>query len=91
MEMCLTLTLFRSNALFQNLLGFFDILSMKIYGIRSNSPLGIVLSKDELGRLSIVLVHQLSMSSALLRVFMCGRTISAFVGCMSLLGEALLY
>lgn len=83
--MTLSLGLCGSDALFQDILGLFNELSMKVDGIRRNSTLSVILAEDELRRLSIVLFHQLRVSLALLRVLMCCGAISTLVRLMRLL------
>jgi hypothetical protein len=57
MKMILSMRLGIFNALFQNLLGLLDKLSMQIDRIGLNAPVGIVLAEDKLRRLLVVFLH----------------------------------
>lgn len=67
MQMCFTVGSGISDTLLENVLGFFDELTVQIDGVAFNPARGIILAKDEVGGLLVVLIHHCAMSFALFR------------------------
>lgn len=79
MQMVLASALCVLDSLFQNLLGLFNKLTVKVNGIAVNSSYSIVLAEDELGGLSVVVVRLLSMALSFLRQVVGSTSISTRV------------
>jgi hypothetical protein len=84
MQMGLASTFCVLDSLFQNLFGLFNELTMKIDSITINSSYSIVLTEDELGCLSVVVVCLLSMVLSLLRQVVGSTSISTRVSLLRL-------
>lgn len=89
MQMVLAGALCVLDSLFQNLFGLFNELAVEVNGIPINSSYRIVLTEDELGRLSVVVVRLLSMFLRLLRQVVSSTSISTCV-CLLRLGGIVL-
>jgi hypothetical protein len=76
-QVCLTSTPRILYSLLQDVLGFLDELTVEVDGVPRDATFGVVLAKDELGRLSIILFHSGAVVFALLRQGMRCRAIPA--------------
>lgn len=79
MQMILSMCLGVFDALLQNLLGLLNELSVQIDRVGRDASVGVVLAKDELGRLLVILFHLAAVRLALLREFFGFRAIAARV------------
>lgn len=69
---------------FQDLLSLLDELSVQIDGVCLNTPAGVILTEDELRRLSVVLLHLAAVCLSLLGELLGAGAIAARVGVLGL-------
>lgn len=79
MQMTLSMSFRILNPLLQDILRLLDKLSMQINGIRINASIGVVFSKDELGRLFVIFIHLTPVRLAFFREFFRFCAVAAFV------------
>lgn len=84
MKVVLSMRLGILNALFQDLLGLLDKLSVQVNGVCGYTAIGIVFAKDELRGLLVILFHFAPVGLALLRKLLGGSAIAARVGFLRL-------
>ena len=87
MQMRLPVRLRISNPLLQHILRLLDKLAVQVNRIAVDSAHGVVLAEDEVGRLLVILVHQLGVALAFFaEVVRCGA-VAAHVCTVRLRGE----
>lgn len=82
----LTPSLIRANALLENALRLFDELSVKVDAVGFNAAGGIILAEDVVGRLMVVFLHLGIVGLALVGQFLCSGTVAIFVSAARLEG-----
>lgn len=84
MQVVLAVRLGVADALFQNLLGLLNELTVQVNGVFRDASAGVILTEDELRRLSVVLFHLATMRLALFGELLRSRAITARVGFLRL-------
>jgi hypothetical protein len=78
-----------TDALLEDLLGFFDVLAVQVNGIAVYFADGVVFAEDEFGGLLVVFVGFCCVILALLRQFVRLAAVAALIGLLGLRGEVL--
>lgn len=87
-QMVLSMRLCIFDPLLQDILCLLHELAVQIDGIRRNPPRRIVLTENELGCLSVILLHLAAVGFSLLRELLCKRTVATLIGMSGLIAIA---